>query len=124
MELARSIEGVTDRGLRGRPRQPVAGTIDLRRGVLPASVELEELGPEHEAAAAERDRVGHRFTPASEGGRPLLCSTEIEHGLIRLDRGAVHDPDVRWCDLASGDRDHGLVEERDSALDLAESDER
>ena len=124
MELGLLVERFAHRGFRRRPREPLLRPSRLVDGLGPRAVESLQLGPVHEAPAAERNEIGLRVAPRRERLRPLLGTTQVEDLLEGIDRGAVHDPDDDRRDLAGRDRQHRLIEQRDAARHLRHVDER
>jgi hypothetical protein len=91
--------------------------------VGPLPVELEDLGTEHEAPAAERDSVRLVGEPSVERRGPLLGAAQVERLLEGLDRSAVHNSGIRRRHVPGGHRDEGFVEQREAAIDLTHVDE-
>ena len=65
----------------------------------------------HQALAAERDEVRLRVTPMRQCRRPLPRPAQIQHFLAGLDHAAIDEPGDERREAASGDGDHGLVEQ-------------
>ena len=92
--------------------EPGGGALGRCRGAVPRAVEAQQLSTVHEALAAVGDEVGLRVAPIAERSRPLLGAPQIEVFLAQFDHGAVDDAGHDRRDLAGGDRDHRLVEQR------------
>ena len=89
----------------------IGRALRLGDGVLPGSVQLEQLGTADQALCAERNHVRVRRAPASERCGPLLSATQVEGLEAGADEAAVHDADDHRRHLASRDGDHDFVQE-------------
>jgi hypothetical protein len=87
-------------------------------------VELHKLGAMHPALTAEGHQIRLGIAPAGQGRGPLLRPAQIEDLLTRRDHTAVGDPGNYRGHLADGDRDHDLVEQRDTLGRRCQPDQR
>ena len=84
------------RGARpGRLGGAARGPLRLGERLVPGAVQLEQLGPVHQAPPGEGDHVRLRVAPARERGRPLLCAPELVIDVTAVDRAAVDEPGRR-----------------------------
>ena len=86
-------------------------------------MQLHYLRAVGQTVAAELDKAWLRLAPVVQGFRPLMRPPQIEDRAAALDDGAVDHTRDDWRNLAIGDRDHVLVEIRDTRGDVTESDD-
>ena len=98
--------------------RPHAGSSRLVDRLRPRALELHDLGPMDLAGADEGDHVGLSFAPLRKGGGPFAGTVDRIHLLTGADDAAVHQAGHERRQLPSGDRDHGLVQEGETGLDL------
>ena len=108
----------------GRIVRVGGGLACLIRRLLPCPVELGQLGAVDLALAAVRNEVRLGFAPSGQRRGPLLGPAQVEQALARLDDRAVDDPDDDRRDLPGRRRDHRLVEQCHSSVDVPERDQR
>ena len=72
----------------------------------------------HQADAGEGDHLGLLLAPLRQGGGPLAGAVERVHLLTGLDHAAIDQTRHEGRQLPRGDRDHGLVQQREPLLDL------
>src|SRR5581483_5969348 len=118
------VEGRADRRLVGRLGEPLARPSRLAERVGPGAAKLQNLGAMDEALATVEDQVRLVLAPAAQRRRPLLRAAQVEDLMARLDDRAIQNPGDDGGDLAGGNRDHGLVEQRDTGRHLAQLDQR
>ena len=125
VQLGLLVAGHADHRRRaGGVGEPVAGLPHLVHGLLPRAVELHEFGAMHQTLTAEGHQIRLRITPAGQRRGPLLRPPQIEDLLARRDHTAIGDPGNRRGHLTGGDRDHDLVEQRDTLGRLCQPDQR
>src|SRR5207342_2308026 len=83
LKLAAPVERPADRRVRGFG-EALAGALGLVDRVGPVSLQLQDLGPMHQALAAVRHELGLRLAPPTQRCRPLACSADVEDLLARL----------------------------------------
>ena len=111
-QLGELVAGGAEPGLARRVGEPLARPPRLGHRVGPLAVELHQLGPAQEALAAVGHQVRLGGAPAGERGGPLLRATPVEDLVAAGDHPAVHVARDERRDLAGGDGDHRLVEQR------------
>ena len=114
-ELALAIAGEACRRIPCL-HEAVARSTRLFERIRPRAVQLQDLGPVHEAAAGEGDHLRLLRPPVRERSRPLARAAHLVHLLAREDHPAVDDPGDDRRELLGGDRDHRLVEQREALL--------
>ena len=95
-----------------------AGAPRFLDRLRPGAVQLHDLRAMHLADAGEGDHIGLALAPLRQGGRPLAGAVERIDLLTGLDHAAVHQARHEGRQLSGGDRDHGLVQEREPGFDL------
>jgi len=101
----------------------LGGPPRLLNRLRPGAVQLHDLGAMHQAAAGEGDQVGLALAPAGKSDSPLLGAAKLVGVLAGQDHAAVDDPGGDRGELASGDRDHRLVQQRQALLEAPKSDQ-
>ena len=99
-------------------------SLSLLDGLAPVAVELEDLRAMHQAAAAERNKVGLAFAPPRQRRRPLPRPTQLVRILAGEDHAAVDDAAHDRRQLAACHRYHRLVEQAQPLFDAVELDEQ
>ena len=95
-----------------------AGAPRFLDRLRPGALQLHDLCAMHLADAGEGDHIGLALAPPGQGGRPLAGAVERIYLLTGLDHAAVHQARHEGRQLSGGDRDHGLVQEREPGFDL------
>ena len=79
----------------GRLTHPQASALSLsgpprpERRLPPVAVQLQDLGPPHQALSSEAHAVRLCCTPSIERGGPLLCAVQVEDFMTGLEDAAV-----------------------------------
>jgi len=123
VQLAELVVRHPDGGV-GRVAEPLARQPSLGLGVVPGSLQLEDLGPVHETLPPVGDEPGLAGAPALERGSPLPGTLEVERLLAGVDDGAVDDARHDGRGLPGGDRDHRLVEQCHALVPAAHPEQR
>jgi hypothetical protein len=79
---------------------------------------LHDLGSMHEARGSEGDHLGLLRAPLHQRGGPLAGTVQRVRLLAGFDHAAIDQAGHDGRQLPHGDRDHGLVQERESRLYL------
>ncbi|HUI37154.1 MAG TPA: hypothetical protein VLZ04_06660 [Gaiellaceae bacterium] len=111
-DLAAEVGGLGDCRLVGHGLRAAVGALRLGERVLPPTLQAQDLGSMDGATAREGQQVGLFGAPAGERVGPLACAPELVDVLAGEDDPAVDDAGHDRVDALSGDRHHGLVEER------------
>jgi hypothetical protein len=108
MHLRQLVIGIGDR----RPsRETIACADRLVQGSSPVAVQLQDLGPVHQALAGVRYKIWLTIAPPCKGRGPLLGAAQVVHLLATLDHVAIGESGQGRQKLISGHRDHGLIEQ-------------
>ncbi len=123
VELALAVEGLGGGvAVAGRERA-LAGPARLLERVGPGAAQLHELGAVDEAPAREGHEVLLARAPVRQHLGPLLRPADVLGRAAGQDHAAVDDPRHDRRELAAGDREHRLVQQRDALPDVARQHE-
>src|SRR6476660_7983200 len=85
---------------------------------IPGAVKFQDLGPPQPAVATVRHNVGLGLAPLFERSGPLLRSPHVEDFATGIENTAIHSASHQRGDFAGRYRDHGFVEQGNSAAHL------
>ena len=94
------------------------GAPRLLDRLWPSALQLHDLRAMHLAGAGESDHIGLALAPPRQRGRPFAGSVECIYLLTGRNHAAVHQACHKRRQLPRCDRDHGLIQERESGFDL------
>jgi hypothetical protein len=106
-----------------RAGQVPARTLNLRQGGVPVTLELQDLGPVHQALPPAGPQILLGITPAAERDRPLLRTAKVGHFPAGDDDAAVDDPRHDGRHLTGGHGHHGLVQHAHAPCRIPQLDE-
>src|SRR5262245_12830216 len=95
-------------------RQTLHGLLRFVDCVLPCVAEPLDLSAMHQAGAAKTDQLGLFRAPSPQSGGPFACAAQSMDLLTRFDHAAVDQAGKEWRQFASRDRNHRLVEKRET----------